>query len=121
MTAFAQRSQAFRARVRPVAAPELSLLPDGYSIDAGESICVAVNFTSVEDVALTIEPRDAFSIDMRELSKPGTVRLKGILDGPATLIARGRLASGEGIERQIHVECVGPLLRLLGCGYIPAV
>lgn len=89
-------------------------------VDAGQAIEVFVAFDGLEQVSLQMVPREPFGIDLKSLSRPGTVRMKGQADGVATLIARGSTATGAQREAMLHVRCDGAELRLLGWGYIPA-
>ncbi len=89
-------------------------------VDAGQAIDVFVAFDGLEQVSLQMVPLEPFGIDLKSLTRPGTVRLKGRADGVATLIARGRTETGAQREAMVHVRCDGAELRLIGWGYIPA-
>lgn len=118
MSTFAHTHQHATGRTEGVAA-DIHLEADRDRVNAGETIAVKVEAAGVESVQLKVVPAEAFDIDLRSLSRPGLVRLKGRADGTGTLIAEGTTAGGDRIERMLHLECVGPMLRLLGFGYIP--
>lgn len=92
--------------------PALTLRPDLKEVNAGETITVDVGFKGMDSVELRLEPSKTFSLDLKSMKKPGLVRLKGKRDGIATLIAKGA-----GIEKMIHLRCVGPTVRILAFGY----
>jgi len=99
--------------------PALTLRSDVREVKANASIAVSVGMKGLDKVELELEPRGAFSLDLKSLSKAGIVRLKGHKDGQATLIATGKVGRKSVIEKMLHIACEGPSLRLLGFGYIP--
>jgi hypothetical protein len=111
------------AKVRPAAKkavkPALTLRPDVREVKANASIKVSVGMKGLDKVELALEPRGAFSLDLKSLSKTGIVRLKGHKDGKATLIATGKVGRKSMVEKMLHVACVGPSLKILGFGYTP--
>jgi hypothetical protein len=92
--------------------PAITLRPDVKQIDAGETITVDVGLKAIDAVELRLEPAKTFSLDTKSMKKSGKVHLKGKRDGIATLIARGG-----GVEKMIHLRCVGPTVRILAFGY----
>lgn len=108
-------SAAKRAAVRPA----LVLEADAALARAGKAIAVRVAFEALDRVDLRLEPAGTFSLDLASLSRAGVVRLRAEKDGKATLVASGRVGEREAIRRLLHVECEGPVLRLVGFGYWP--
>lgn len=100
-------------------APALTLTPSVGRVKQKGVVAVAVEFEGLDEVAFTLEPRGAFSLDLNPMTRPGTLRLKGLLDGTATLIASGRTGGREAVRRELHLYCEGPIVRILACGYIP--
>ena len=111
------------AKVTPAAKtavkPALTLRADVREVKANASIAVSVGMKGLDRVELELEPKGAFTLDLKSLSKAGVVRLKGHMDGKATLIATGKVGRKGVIEKMLHIACEGPSLRLLGFGYIP--
>jgi hypothetical protein len=108
-----------KVAARKVAKPELTLKADKLEVKAGRAIKVAVAFKNVDEVELQVVPHDGFSIDLTSMRKSGPVRIRGEKDGKATLVACGFRGAKQVIRRMIHVACEGPVLRILGFGYIP--
>jgi hypothetical protein len=100
-------------------APALTLTPSVGRVKQKEVVSVAVAFDGVEEVAFRLEPKGAFSLDLNPMARPGTLRLKGLLDGTATLVASGRTAGKEVVRRELHLYCEGPIVRIVASGYIP--
>jgi hypothetical protein len=95
--------------------PTLALRPSVRKVAAGETIEVRVDFAArLGGVDLVVEPRGAFTLDLRALTRPGIVRMKGKKHGKATLIA-----TAPGVRRLMHVECEGPKVGLSEFEYIP--
>ncbi len=99
--------------------PALALEAETLYVKAGGVIPVAVELKNLDAVELTLEPAKIFSLDLPSLTRKGLVRLRGKKDGKATLIASGRVGAAEVIRKMLHVECEGPVVRILGFGYIP--
>lgn len=110
---------AVKRGARKVQKPELSLKAEKLEVKAGQAIKVAVGFKNVDEVELQVVPHDGFSIDLTSMRKNGNVRIRGEKDGRATLVATGFRGEKQVVRRMIHVACEGPVLRILGFGYIP--
>jgi len=110
------------AKRRAAARPGLTLRASARRVAAGGTIEVGVDFSRLATVDLVVEPRGAFALDLRALTRPGVVRLKGRKHGKATLIATGRPAAAGAPEtrRLLHVECEGPKVGLSDFEYLPA-
>lgn len=106
---------------RAASRPSLTLRARPRKVAAGETIAVRVDFDGLPGVDLAVEPRGAFGLDLRSLSRPGTVRLKARKHGKATLVATGRpAAAGAGAPRRLlHVECEGLKVGLSDFEYVP--
>lgn len=109
------------ARRKPaaIAAPSLRLDADRPEVKAGEAVRLTVRFGGLDSVELELAPKKGFAIDLRSLSKPGVVHLRGKRDGTTTVIASGRAGGKEVVRKLIHLRCEGPKVRILAFGYIP--
>ncbi len=109
-------------RTTSAKAPKAARAPAKRRVAAGGTIEVGVDFSRLATVDLVVEPRGAFALDLRALTRPGVVRLKGRKHGKATLIATGRPAAAGAPEtrRLLHVECEGPKVGLSDFEYLPA-
>lgn len=99
--------------------PALSLKADRLVVDAEQMIAVTVDFKGVDSVELALEPKKGFTIDLKSLNRPGIVRLRAKRDGTSTVIATAKKGSAVIIRKEIHLKCVGPVVRILAFGYIP--
>ncbi len=100
-------------------APRLALAPAGRAeVKAGEPLAIAVDFAGVEGVDLRLEPAGVFRMDLASLQKPGTVRLRGLADGKASLVATAR---GADVSQVVHLACEGPVVRISSFAYVPPV
>src|SRR5947207_3014198 len=104
---------------RPAEKPEILLRPAADKVKATASISVDVSFKGVDRVEFDLEPRGTFTLDTRVLEKDGIIRLLGKMDGKATLIATGVRRGQDVVQRLAHVECEGPVVRIIAWGYIP--
>lgn len=115
-----KKTAATRAtRTTKLAKPTLTLKADRLEVGQEQMIAIQVAFKGLDKVDLSIEPKKGFTIDLKSIAKPGLVRLRAKKDGTTTLIASGRVGSGEVIRKMIHVKCLGPVVRILACGYLP--
>jgi hypothetical protein len=99
--------------------PSLELSAAKGRVKATASIPVEVSFAGVDRVELELEPKNTFALDTASLEESGIVRLLGKRDGKATLIATGVRSGVDVIQRLVHVECDGPIVRILSFGYTP--
>lgn len=99
--------------------PSLELNCATPRVDATAAIPVQVAFDGIDRVEFALEPKGTFVLDVDRLEESGIVRLLGKKDGKATLIATGVRGKVDVIQRLVHVECDGPLVRILAWGYIP--
>jgi hypothetical protein len=113
-----QKKVATVARKTRVVKPSLTLTADVPEVKAGRTIALKVEFKGADKVELQLEPRGTFEMDLSEMKKPGLVRLKGRKDGKGTVIATAHVKGGV-IRRMIHLACEGPVVRILGFGYLP--
>jgi hypothetical protein len=105
---------------RSATKPAVTLRAEVGRVKTHGMISVKVAFRGAERVELSLEPARTFALDTRTLKKAGIVRLRGERDGKATLIARARAGEREVARALLHVECEGPVVRILGFGYTPA-
>lgn len=99
--------------------PSLELSCATPRVKATAAIPVEVAFSGIDRVEFELEPKGTFSLDVEKLEESGIVRLLGKKDGKATLIATGVRGKVDVIQRLVHLECDGPLVRILAWGYIP--
>ena len=114
------RSQVGPARSRPVGQqvrPVLSLAATGMRVRKNGILPIAVSFSGLDEVRFELEPQRILRLDRTSLDAPGEVRLLGRRDGKASLIATGLKQGVIVIERMIHLDCDGPVVRILGFGY----
>ena len=104
---------------RPDEKPTLTLRAALERVNATASIPVEVSFTGVDRVEFELEPVGTFKLDNTRLESDGIIRLLGQADGKATLIATGVRRGVDVVQRLVHVECDGPLVRILAYGYLP--
>jgi len=104
---------------KTIVAPALSLTPSVGRVKQKDVISVKVEFEGLDDVALSLEPQDAFTLDLSSMSRSGTLRMKGLADGTTTLIASGRVGGQEVVRKVLHLYCEGPTVRIVAYGYIP--
>ena len=112
-TAVARVRTAARQAQKPVlllSAPSVRVKKDGV-------LPVQVAFSGVDEVRVELEPLTMFRLDVSSLSASGEVRLLGRRDGKATLIATGIRMGVPVIQRMLHLDCDGPVVRILGFGY----
>jgi hypothetical protein len=105
---------------RPAEKPELWLRPSADKVKATASVAVDVSFKGVDRVEFDLEPKGTFTLDQSVLEKDGIVRLLAKADGKATLIATGVRRGRDVVQRLAHLECEGPVVRIIAWGYIPA-
>jgi hypothetical protein len=106
-------------RLVPGQKPQLELRPSVTKVKATSAISVQVAMRGVDRVELELEPKGTFTLDRGALEQDGEVRLLGKMDGKATLIATGMRRGQDVVQRLLHVECDGPLVRILAYGYVP--
>ena len=104
-------------RPRVATTPALTLTADRTEVKKDEMLSVAVEMAGIEAADLRLEPADIFRVDLTTLGKSGVVRLRGLRDGKATLIATAR---GADLVRMVHLDCEGPVVRITSFEYIPA-
>ena len=106
-------------RLVPSEKPELWLRTSAEKVKATATLSVEVSFKGVDRVEFEVEPKGTFTLDTTALVQDGIVRLLGKMDGKATLVATGVRHGRDVVQRLAHVECEGPLLRIIAWGYIP--
>ena len=106
-------------RLVPGQKPQLELRPSVSRVKATAGIEVQVTMRGVDRVELELEPKGTFTLDRAALDDDGEVRLLGKMDGKATLIATGMRRGADVVQRLLHVECDGPVVRILAYGYVP--
>jgi hypothetical protein len=104
---------------RPAEKPEVWLRPGADKVKATASIQVHVSFKGVDRVEFDLEPKGTFTLDTKVLEKDGIIRLLGKMDGKATLVATGVKSGRDVVQRLAHLECEGPVVRIIAWGYIP--
>lgn len=102
-----------------IALPKLALTPSVGRVKQKDVVSVKVEFEGLDEVSFAIEPRGAFSLDLNPMTRPGTLRLKGLADGTATLVASGKVGGAEAVRKLLHLHCEGPSVRILAYGYLP--
>lgn len=118
----ASKTQVKKAPARKVAKralPTISLTPDVRRVKQNGGVAVTVAFTGLDEVEFALEPRGAFTLDLASMTKAGVLRLRGKKDGTATIVARGKLGAKIVHTEVLHIQCEGPIVRILACGYIP--
>ena len=105
------------ARVRQ---PALTLTVQEFSAEKDEALTVRVETAGIDRVEFFLEPHGVFELEVSSVSPPAVVRLRGLADGKARLTAVGRTGDREVLRRFADLACRGPVLQLLGFGYIPA-
>lgn len=108
------------ARKTRVVKPSLTIVADRSEAKSGRKITLNVDFKGAEKVVLELEPHGTFDMDLTSLKKPGLVRLHARKDGKATVIATALGKGGKGVQRLVHLQCHGPVVKIIGFGYIPA-
>jgi hypothetical protein len=106
-----------RVAAPPAPRPVLALTAPGTRIKKDGVLPVQVAFSGCDEVRLELEPLKMFRLDVASLSSSGEVRLLGRRDGKATLIATGMRMGVPVIQRMLHLDCDGPVVRILGFGY----
>ena len=106
-----------RVAARPVARPVLALSAPSVRVKKDGVLPVQVAFSGCDEVRFALEPLKMFRLDVASLSAPGEVRLLGRRDGKASLIATGLHGGIPVIQRMLHLDCDGPVVRILGFGY----
>ena len=115
-----QSTPAARPRpAKPEVRPVLTLAATGLRVRKNGVLPIAVAFTGLDEVRFELEPQRILRLDRATLDAPGEVRLLGRRDGKASLFATGLRQGVVVIERMIHLDCDGPVVRLLGFGYTP--
>ena len=61
-----------------IALPKLALTPSVGRVKQKDVVSVKVEFEGLDEVSFAIEPRGAFSLDLNPMTRPGTLRLKGL-------------------------------------------